>query len=537
MTDRFRITLAQLNPVVGDLDGNAAKARAAWETGRAAGADLVALPEMFVTGHPIRDLALKPPFAAAAMETVRRLAADCADGPALAIGGPFAEGGRLHNAYWICQGGRVTALVLKHVLANHGVFDESRVYDAGPISGPVAVGPVRIGAPIGEDAWHEDVAEAQAESGAEILLVPNGSPYHRGKHDLRLGHVVARVIETGLPMVYLNMVGGQDDQVFDGGSFVLNPGGALARQMPFCDDEIDHVEFTRADDGWRATDGERARLPDEWEADYRIMVEGLRDYLRKSGFTKVVLSLTGGADSALVAAIAADALGPANLRCVMLSSDETAAEVARRLGCRLDEVPIEGPRRAMSDALGSVIEGAGGVTEDNVRARVRAVGLMALSDAYGEMLLTAGDKTDLALGNARHYDDMAGGYNPIKDLYKSRVVETCRWRNAHHRPWMLGPGEDIIPPGIYMSGPRDDGDRLSPCEALDDILEQLIDRDASVGEVVSRGHDRETVRQVEGLIQQSEHARNRSAPGPRLTSRTLGLDRRYPIVNRWRDTS
>ncbi|WP_375261551.1 NAD+ synthase [Palleronia sp.] len=522
MTDRFRFTLAQLNPVVGDLRGNAAKARAAWEAGRAAGANLLALPEMFVTGHPVQDLALKPGFRAAAMEAVERLAADCADGPALAIGGPWMEGGQLHDAYWVCQGGRVTARVLKHRVSG----DERRLYEAGPISGPVAVGPVRIGFPIGEDAWSEDVAEAQAESGAEILLVPSAAPYHRGTHNVRLSHMVARVVETGLPLACLNMVGGQDEMVFDGASFVLNPGGALARQMSFCDEDIAHVDFLRTESGWRAEKGACASLPDEWQADYRVMVEALRDHVRKSGFSKVLLELSGGLSSALVAAIAADALGPANVRCVTLPSNDTpqdardaAAELGRLLGCHLDEVGIDGALGAMHEALATAEAGGGATT-----ARLRAVVLMALCDTSGEVLLSAVSKSDIAVGEGAPY----GGFAPLKDLYKTRVTEICRWRNANHRPWMQAPAGEVIPPRLLDS---------LPTKALDDIVEQLVERDASIRDVVARGHDREMVCEVERLIHRGEHLRQQAPPGPRLTSGAFRTDRRYPIVNRWRDPS
>ena len=309
MSDRFRVTLGQLNPIVGDLAGNAAKARAAWEEGRAAGADLVALPEMFITGYNAQDLWMKPAFHRAAMEHVHRLAADCADGPALAIGSPWAEGGALYNAYLILKEGRVASAQLKHHLPNDTVFDELRVFDAGPLGGPYSIGTTRIGSPVCEDAWHEDVSETLAETGAEFLLVPNGSPYDRAKFDTRMTHMVARVVETGLPLIYLNMVGGQDDQVFDGASFALNPGGALARLLPAFDDVVAHIDLERGDDGWRVTEGDRAQMPDALERDYRVMVTALRDYCTKTGFGKVLLGLSGGVDSALVAAIAVDALG------------------------------------------------------------------------------------------------------------------------------------------------------------------------------------------------------------------------------------
>jgi NAD+ synthase len=552
MSDRFRLTLAQLNPTVGDIDGNAALARSAWEAARDAGADMVALTEMFVTGYQVQDLVMKPAFTLRAMAAIEALARTCADGPAIGIGGPYAEGDRLYNAYWILQGGKVAARVLKHHLPNDTVFDELRLYQQGPVSGPYRVGPLRIGTPICEDAWYPDVAETLAESGAEVLLVPNGSPYHRGKYDRRLGHMVARTVETGLPLVYLNMVGAQDDQVFDGGSFVLNPHGELAMLLPVFDEVVTHVDFERGDDGWRAVPGARAVHPDAWEQDYRAMVQSVRDYWRKTGFRKALLGLSGGVDSALVAAIAADAVGPENLRCVMLPSAytsahslEDAAAVATALGCRLDTIPISGPQAAVSEALAPLFEGTRpDITEENIQSRLRGLLLMALSNKFGEMLLTTGNKSEVAVGYATIYGDMAGGYNPLKDLYKTRVFETCRWRNANHRPWMMGPPGEVIPPRVIDKPPsaelrpdQKDEDSLPPYADLDVILEQLVDREASVAEVVAMGFDRDVVKKVERLIYLSEYKRFQSAPGTRLTPRSFWLDRRYPIVNRWRDES
>ncbi|MGB3314702.1 MAG: NAD+ synthase [Albidovulum sp.] len=550
MSETFRLTLAQLNPTVGALTENAARARAAWEEGRAAGADMVALTEMFITGYQTQDLVLKPAFVADAMAEIERLAEACADGPALGIGGPYRDESGLYNAYYVLKDGKVAARILKHHLPNETVFDEERLFVSAPINGPYQVGPVRIGTPICEDAWYDDVTETLAETGAEILLVPNGSPYYRNKYEVRVNVMVARVIETGLPLVYLNMVGGQDDQVFDGGSFVLNPGAELALQMPVFDACIRHVDFERGETGWQAVRTELDARPDEWEQDYRAMVQGLRDYLGKTGFGKVLLGLSGGVDSALVATIAADAVGPENLRCVMLPSEYTSAHsledagsVAKALGCRLDTVPISGPRAAVTEALGPLFEGtAPSLTEENIQSRLRGLLLMALSNKFGEMLLTTGNKSEVAVGYATIYGDMAGGYNPLKDLYKMRVFETCHWRNANHRPWMMGPAGEVIPPRVIDKPPsaelrpdQKDEDSLPPYAVLDAVLERLVDRDQSVAEVVAAGFDRDIVKKVESLIYLSEYKRFQSAPGPRLTRKAFWLDRRYPIVNRWRD--
>ncbi|WP_375254449.1 NAD+ synthase [Yoonia sp.] len=553
MTKTFRLTIAQLNPTVGDISGNAAQARDAWEQGKAAGADLVVLPEMFLVGYQPQDLIAKPAFIADAMGNLHALAKDCADGPALSIGGPFVEEERLYNAYFTLQSGKIINCARKHFLPNFNVFDEVRLFKSADIAGPYALNNgARIGNPICEDAWYPDVSEAMVESGAEILVIPNGSPYFRDKFPIRMNNMVARVIENDVPLVYLNMVGAQDDQMFDGGSFVLNRGGKLALQLPVMDATIAHVDFDLIDGHWVARDGERAVLPDMLEQDYRVMVEALRDYMRKTGFGKVLLGLSGGIDSAIVAAIATDALGAQNVRCVMLPSEYTsqaslddAAAAANALGCKYDTVSIAGPRAAVTDALAPLFDGlAEDLTEENIQSRIRGLLLMAQSNKFDEMLLTTGNKSEVAVGYATIYGDMAGGYNPIKDMYKTRVFEACRWRNANHRPWMKGPEGEVIPTAIIDKPPsaelrpdQKDEDSLPPYDILDGILLMLVDQEASVADCVAAGYDKVTVKRVEHLIYTSEYKRFQSAPGPRLSDRAFWLDRRYPIVNKWRDNS
>ncbi len=550
MSERFRLMLAQLNPTVGDIAGNAAKAREAWQSAKAAGADMLALPEMFLSGYQTQDLVWRPAFQADLYESLKALAYECADGPAMGMGVPLTDDTGLHNCWAVLSGGRIEAVIRKHHLPNTSVFDEKRLFVSGDISGPYRIGPVRIGTPICEDAWLSDVAEAQAESGAELLLVPNGSPYARNRFDTRMTHMVARVIETGLPLVYLNLVGGQDDQVFDGASFVLNPGGKLALQLPAHEEAMAVVDFSYSDSGWHAETGNRVLLAGPIEQDYQTMVIGLGDYLRKSGFKRVVLGLSGGVDSALVALIAADAIGAQNVHCVMLPSEYTsihslddATELAYRLGCRLDTVDIEGPRAAMQAALAELFAGLpADVTEENIQSRIRGTLLMAISNKTGALLLTTGNKSEVAVGYATIYGDMNGGYNPIKDLYKTRVFDTCRWRNENHRDWMNGPSGEVIPLRIIEKAPsaelrqdQRDEDNLPPYAVLDAIIEGLVEQDLSVSDLVAQGHARETVEQVEHLVAISEWKRFQSAPGPRLTNRAFWLDRRYPLVNRWRD--
>jgi len=550
MTPRFRLTLAQFNPTLGDLDGNVELARKAWQAGKDAGANLVALPEMFVTGYNTQDLVMKPAFHRAAIARIEALATELAEGPALAIGGPALENDKLHNAYYVLHGGRIVSKVLKHHLPNETVFDEVRVYDPGPVGGPYAVDDVRIGSPVCEDSWHEDVPETLAETGAEFLLVPNGSPYYRGKLQKRHAIMVARAVETGLPLIYLNMVGGQDDQVFDGGSFALNPDGALMVQMPLMVEDLAHLDLQRTNEGWRIEPGALASIPDTLELDYHAMVIALRDYLAKCGFSNVLLGLSGGIDSALVATIATDALGPNKVRCVMLPSEYTsqsslddAAALAGTLGCRLDTVPIAQGRAAITETLAPLFAGTSAdITEENIQSRLRGLLLMALSNKFGEMLLTTGNKSEVAVGYATIYGDMSGGYNPIKDLYKTRVFEMCRWRNANHRDWMRGPDGAVIPETIIQKPPsaelredQKDSDTLPDYPVLDGILDILVDQDGSIEDCLAAGYERADAERVEHLIYISEYKRFQSAPGTRLSKRAFWLDRRYPIVNRWRE--
>ena len=559
--DTIRITLAQANPVAGDIAGNVALAQAALTAGEAAGADLVVLPEMFLSGYQVLDLSVRPAFLRDVRAGLEVLAASTRPGgAALAVGAPIPgstrEPGQDHagayNAYHLLQDGAIRASFAKHHRPNYGVFDEKRLYLEGAIPGPVEIAGCRIAFPICEDMWFDDVAETMEESGAELFVIPNGSPFERGKYDTRIQHMVARGVETGLPAIYLNLIGGQDDQVFDGGSFAMNPGGQLMVQMPFFDAAAETVEVRRTNEGWRIAPGELARVPDAAELDYRAMVEATRDYVGKSGFSGVVLGLSGGVDSALVAAIATDALGPEHVRCVMLPSRytstdslEDAAAVAEALGVKHPEISISGAVAAITQGLAPEFEGrAPGVTEENVQSRLRGVYLMALSNKFGELLLTTGNKSEMAVGYATLYGDMNGAYNPIKDLYKTRVFETCRWRNGNHRPWMKGPAGPVIPARVIEKPPtaelregQRDEDSLPPYAVLDAILERLVEDQLSTAEIIAEGFDRATVMKVQGLLYASEFKRFQSPPGVKLTKKAFWLDRRYPIVNRWRDKS
>ncbi len=558
---RLRVTLVQGNPIAGDISGNLIKAQEALAAGEAEGADLVVLPEMFLSGYQLLDLSVRPAFLRDCQTAIDILAAGTRKGgAALAIGAPIpgstTEPGQDHagayNALTLCQDGQIRATFHKHHRPNYGVFDEKRLYLEGPAPGPIEIAGCRVGFPICEDLWFSDVAEGLEEAGAEILISPNGSPYQRGKHDIRMGHMVARVVETGLPLIYLNLTGGQDDQIFDGGSFALNPGGHLAAQFPFFDDHVRTIDVVLGAQGWRIEQSDLAPVPEPWALDYRAMVDATRDYVHKSGFSKVLLGLSGGIDSAIVATVAADALGPENVRCVRLpskySSDHSlkdAQDLADNLGVTCQTLPIAGGVQAIEDSLAPIFEDReADVTEENIQSRLRGLYLMAMSNKFGELLLTTGNKSEMAVGYATIYGDMNGAYNPIKDLYKTRVFECCRWRNTEHHPWMKGPAGAVIPANILQKPPsaelrpdQVDQDSLPPYDVLDDILRQLVEDQLSTEEIIAAGHDRETVMKVQHLLYLSEYKRFQSAPGVKLTHRAFWLDRRYPIVNKWRDRS
>ena len=550
MSDEFKITLAQLNATVGDLSGNNQKVMEAWEIARDERSDLIAFPEMFITGYNPQDLILKNAFQKAATSSIEQIAAACSQGPAIAIGGPFCDGDKLYNSYYILTDGKIQAVIKKHHLPNEEVFDEVRLFSSGNVDGPFQIGKMRIGSPICEDAWHTDIVETLAETGAQTLLVPNGSPYYRGKTDIRQNVMVSRVVESGLPLVYLNLVGGQDDQVFDGGSFVLNPGGELVLQLPQFEENIATCVFRKSAEGWLANTGKKSRILDSMESDYFAMVIGLRDYCRKAGFEQVVLGLSGGVDSALVATIAADALGPEAVRAVMLPSEytsenslEDALELAKNLKCRYDYLSIEESRLAISNTLSDLFEGTQpDLTEENIQSRLRGVLLMAISNKFGEMLLTTGNKSEVSVGYSTIYGDMAGGYNPIKDLYKTRVFDMCRWRNENERSWMKATGTNIIPVNIIEKPPsaelrpdQKDSDSLPDYFVLDGILKILVDDDGTIKDCINKGYSKEDAKRIQKLLFTNEYKRYQAAPGTRLSKRAFWLDRRYPIVNRWNE--
>jgi NAD+ synthase len=547
--DTLAITLAQVNPVVGDVAGNAAKVRAVRD--RARDADLILFPELFIAGYPPEDLVLKPAFQAACRAAVEELARETAQGgPAMIVGTPWRENGKLYNAVALLSGGRIAALRFKVDLPNYGVFDEKRVFDPGPLPGPISIGGVRIGVPICEDIWGPEPAECIAETGGEILLVPNGSPYRRGVVDQRLSVAVARVTETGLPLIYLNQVGGQDELVFEGGSFVLNADGSLAAQFPTFAEAVVTTLWQRTADGWQCAQSAIAPLLPQDKSDYTACMLGLRDYVGKNGFPGVVLGLSGGIDSALVAAIGVDALGPDRVRAVMLpykftsqDSLKDAADIARALGIRYDVLPIESAVLGLEKSLAPAFEGLPrDVTEENLQARARGTILMALSNKFGSMVMTTGNKSEMSAGYATLYGDMNGGFNPIKDLYKTEVFRLSALRNTWKPDGALGPDGMVIPDNVITKPPtaelrenQKDQDSLPPYDVLDGILERLVENEQPIAEIVAAGYDAATVTRVDRMLNLAEYKRRQAAPGVKVTLRGFGHDRRYPITNKFRD--
>ncbi|TIS58299.1 MAG: NAD+ synthase [Mesorhizobium sp.] len=564
--DILRIAVAQLNPTVGDVAGNLAKAREARADAARQGADLVLFTELFLAGYPPEDLVLKPAFLKACERAAEDLARDTADGgPGVIIGTPLKRKSGTHNSIIFADGGKILAERYKLDLPNYGEFDEKRVFQAGPeIQGPVNFRGVRLGIPICEDIWGDvAVCETLAESGAEILLVPNGSPYYRGKVDFRHQVVIRQVIECGLPMIYANQLGGQDELVFDGASFAIGADKTLAFQMSQFEETVNVTTWKRSrvaagaqngntPGGWVCSEGPMSKIPEKEEADYRACMLGLRDYVNKNGFKNVVLGLSGGIDSAICAALAVDALGEERLRAVMMpyrytskASLKDAEDCARALGCRYDIVPISEPVEGFLHTLTQLFEGTKeGITEENLQSRARGTILMAISNKFGSMVVTTGNKSEMSVGYATLYGDMNGGFNPIKDLYKMQVYALSRWRNTHVPPGALGPSGEVIPSNIIDKAPsaelrenQTDQDSLPPYPVLDDILECLVEHEMGVDDIVARGHDRATVTRVEHLLYVAEYKRRQAAPGVKITRKNFGRDRRYPITNRFRDRS
>ena len=549
MTDKLVIALAQMTQSVGDLTANA-DAMLEWRS-RAMGADLIVFPELQLIGYPPEDLVLKPALVDRANHELDRLAQATADGgPAMLVGTVVASQGVLFNVVALLEDGAVTAVRQKRELPNYGTFDEKRLFAPGPLPAPIHFRGVKIGVPICEDIWFPFVTAHLRAEGAEILISPNGSPFEVDKDDRRINAVAGtRVRETGLPLVYLNRVGGQDELVFDGASFVMGADRSIAHQLPDWEEALVLTQWEKWEGQWVCIRGDRHDLDSRPADIYNAMLLGLRDYVNRNGFPGVVLGLSGGIDSALSAAVAVDALGPERVWSVMMPSRFTsqdslddAVECARLLGIRYDTIPIEPAVAAFDTMLADAFAGRQrDLTEENLQSRIRGVTLMGLSNKFGHMLLTTGNKSEMSVGYATIYGDMAGGYSVLKDAYKTTVFDLSRWRNENVSSIGLGPSGPVMPDRVITKPPsaelRDDQkdeDSLPPYEVLDPILYGLVEEELSVEQLVERGFDKDVVARIERLLYVAEYKRRQSPPGVKLGIRNFGRDRRYPITNAFR---
>lgn len=550
--DSLSIVIAQIAPVVGDIDGNVARIRAAREAAAGEGADLVVFCELVVSGYPPEDLVQKPSYQRACHDAVEALARDTHDGgPAMIIGAPWREGDALYNAAFLLDGGEIAATRYKVRLPNYGVFDEPRRFTPGPVfPEPTEFRGVKLGLMVCEDMWLPGAGEHLAQAGAEFFIVPHGSPFRKTAIDERVRAARARAVETGLPLMFVNQLSGQDEILFEGAAFVMDAGGAVQYRAPQFAEALAMTRWEKRDGKWVCTHGPEARWVDGDEMVYRAVTMSVHDYVKKNRFKGVVIGLSGGVDSALTAAIAVDALGADAVHCVMMPSRYTSGEsledakaCADALGVSYRSIDIEPGVDAFDAMLAPAFEGLDpDVTEENIQSRLRGVLLMALSNKFGNMVLTTGNKSEMSVGYATLYGDMNGGFNPLKDLYKLEVFDLCRWRNSNHARGLLGPVGEVIPERIITKPPsaelredQKDEDSLPPYEILDAILEMLVEKEMAVGDIVAKGYDGAIVRRIEHLLYVAEYKRRQAPPGPKVASVNFGRDRRYPITNGWRD--
>ena len=548
MTKDLQILLAQLNPTVGDLEKNTELVLRTYQEANKKNVDLVVFPEMFITGYQIQDLILKPSFQKDVSRFLTLLISKCSGNSCLLFGAPISEGDKLFNGYFLLRNGKISIVTKKKHLPNSGIFDEKRYFSSGNLSTVFRIKDTNIGCPICEDIWYSDVIKKLKNKGADLLISPNGSPYERGKMVLRHNIVKQRCLESNLPIIYLNLLGGQDDQVFDGGSFMMNQLGKVMVQLPQFEERKLLLELDIEKKCLTRTIKSKIAIGNEKAQDYRAIVTGTKDYVLKSGFDKVILGLSGGIDSALVATIAVDAFGPDGVTCVRLPSQFSsegslnhAEELTEKLKCKIKTIPISKPYKMLLDLLSPEFKNKPqDLTEENLQSRIRGLLLMAMSNKFGSMLLTTGNKSEVAVGYSTIYGDMCGGYNPIKDLYKTRLYEICQWRNTHKESWMKGPNGKVIPEKIIEKPPsaelkpnQKDEDSLPPYHLLDLILESLIEKNMSIKEISALGIDKTMIQKIEKLVYNSEYKRFQSAPGVHLTKGSFWLSRRYPLVQKW----
>ncbi|WP_254493538.1 NAD+ synthase [Bartonella sp. B1099] len=551
MKNDFRVAVAQLNPIVGDIEGNFSLAVMAHQKAKEEGADLVLFTELFISAYPPEDLVLKPAFTKTCEEAIEKLAKTTVSGPGIVIGLPLRRNGNIYNGVMLLDEGRVIAESFKFDLPNYAEFDEKRLFSSGSRPEPIIYHGIKLGIVICEDIWNDfSLSTELKDKGAEIILVLNGSPYYRNKTLKRIDVVHTQALQSGVPIIYANQVGGQDELVFDGGSFALNGQGQKVFQMKHFDSHLAVSHWQRTTTGWHCVSGPKESLLNGLAADYQACVLGLKDYVNKNGFKDVILGLSGGIDSALCTAMAVDALGAERVRTLMMpyhyTSQESlndAKECVDLLGCHYEIIPIEQAVEAFLNIVSPLFLGLpSDVTEENLQSRIRGTLLMALSNKFGSMVVTTGNKSEMAVGYATLYGDMNGGFNPLKDIYKMQVYALAEWRNKNHLHHLKGPEGIVIPPNIIEKAPsaelrenQKDEDSLPPYPILDDILQSLVENDMSICDVVQRGHVRETVEKIEQLLYGAEYKRRQSAPGVKISYKNFGRDRRYPIVNYFRD--
>ena len=550
MNKNLKIMLAQLNPIVGDLEKNSKIILETYKKASKNKVDILAFPEMFLSGYQIQDLVFRPAFQKDLERYIGLIGKNCINNTYLLLGSPLVEKEQIFNAYLLLKNGETKIISKKYHLPNNTLFDEKRYFSQSDHKELLEIKGIKIGFPICEDIWYEDISKMLKKKGADLLISPNGSPYERNKLKKRHNEVFKRSRENNIPVIYLNLVGGQDDQVFDGGSFIMDNYGNLITQFPQFEQLTPILEFENKEPFFRNAKYNNLDIKDDLSQDYRAISEGTKDYILKSGFNSVIIGLSGGIDSALVATVAVDILGKHNVSCVKLPSDYTselslidADQLIYNLDCKVETISISKIYSLIKQTLLPSFRGKEeNETEENIQSRIRGLLLMALSNKFGSMLLTTGNKSEIAVGYSTIYGDMCGGYNPIKDLYKTRLYSICKWRNSSHEVWMKGPKGSVIPKSILEKSPtaelrpnQTDQDSLPPYEVLDSILDSLIENDMPISEIVKEGHDYNIVKKIEKLVYQSEYKRFQSAPGVHLTKKSFQLSRRYPIVQNWRD--
>ena len=551
--NQINIALVQENPIVGNVEHNYNLILKARNDTNSENTDLIVFSELFMSGYPPEDLVLRYSFLDEIDTYLKLLVEETKKpGPAILVGLPVRDKNQIFNSVVLIDNGEIISIQHKCHLPNYDVFDEERIFNKGNLPGPINFRGLKIGVAICEDIWHEDVVECLAETGAELLIVLNGSPYNREKQDLRTNVAMQRVVESGLGLIYVNQIGGQDELVFDGGSFIINPDYSMPVKLPNFVSNIQNTLWTKDNDKWLCKTVVQQTDTEELEDIYSACVIGLRDYVQKNKFKEVLIGLSGGIDSAIVSCIAVDALGSENVQCVMLPSKYTskesladAIECAQNLGINPDEISIEKMVDAAEDQLNPFFEGTNkDITEENIQSRIRAVLLMALSNKFNKLLLTTGNKSEMAVGYATLYGDMSGAFNPIKDIYKTEVYKIAEMRNNTKPEFCLGPNHEVIPKNIITKAPtaelRDnqtDQDSLPEYDVLDDILYKLIEEEISVKDIIKSGHDKQWVTKIQNLLYISEYKRRQAPPGVKISSKNFGKDRRYPITNNFRDKS